>query len=158
LNSIRRHLRPGVLPDKLAPWKVRATALIALLGPPIASLVLLAVDYFEYWRPVPFTFADFLVDFFLLAMPVGYAFGVVPALLAASLYCALLTASSGLLRWRPLSRACVGATCGGLSSWMWFREWVSAWGIYGLVGALVMAALSPGLKPGAKQLAPTSQS
>jgi hypothetical protein len=41
------------------------------------------VYYLEYWRTVPFNFADFLVVFFLFAIPVGYAFGAVPALLAA---------------------------------------------------------------------------
>jgi hypothetical protein len=63
-------------------------------------------------------------------------------MLAALLYCALLTAYSRLLR--PLIRACVAAICGGLASWVWFCEWLSASGIYGLVGALVMAALSVG--------------
>jgi hypothetical protein len=107
--------RAGALLKKLNPWQVRATAPIPLLGPPAASLILLAVYYFEYWRTVPFNFADFLVVFFLFAIPAGYAFGAVPALLAALFYCALLTAHSRLLR--PLIRACVAAICGGFASW-----------------------------------------
>jgi len=144
-----RHRRPSEEGDM--PWQIRATALITLLGPPGASLILLAVYYFEYWRTISFNFGDFLVVFFLFAIPVGYAFGVVPALLAALLYCALLTAHSRLLR--PVIRVCAAALCGGLASWVWFCEWLSASCIYGLFGALVMAALSVSSpRPGAKQL------
>jgi len=150
-NPLGERLRAGALLKKGTPWQVRATALITLLGPPAASLILLAVYYFEYWRTVPFNFADCLVVFFLIAIPVGYAFGAVPALLAALLYCALLTAHSRLLR--PVIRACVAAICGGLASWVGFCESLGASGIYGLVGALVMAALSVSSpRPGAKQL------
>ena len=127
------------------PWQVPAIARVTLIGPPIASLILLAVDYFEYWRAISFTFGDFLAAYFVFAIPVGYVFGAVPALLAASLYCALLTLNSRLLLWRPLTRGGVAALCGGLVSGVWF--WVllrSAWGIYALVGALVMASLSLG--------------
>jgi hypothetical protein len=150
-NPIGGQLRAGALLKKRTPWQVRATALITLLGPPAASLILLTVYNFEYWRIVSFNFADFLIVFFLIAIPAGYAFGAVPALLASSLYCALLTAHSRLLR--PLIRAGVAAISGGLASWVWFCEWLGASGIYGLVGALVMAALSVSSpRPGAKQL------
>jgi hypothetical protein len=126
-------------------WQVRKTALTALLGPPVASLILLAIDYFRYFRAVPFSVPDFLAAFFFFAIPVGYAFGVVPALLAGSLYCALLTANSRFLQRRLLALACVGAVCGGLASWVWFGELLSIdWRLYGLVGALLMAALSLG--------------
>jgi hypothetical protein len=143
-------LRGGALPKENTPWQLRATALITLLAPPAASLILLAVYYFEYRRTVPFNVTDSLIVLFLIAIPQGYAFGAVPALLAALFYCALLTAHGRLLR--SLIRACVAAICGGLSSWAWFCESLGASGIYGLVGALVMAALSvssPG--PGAEQ-------
>jgi hypothetical protein len=67
------------------------------------------------------------------------------------LYCALLTAHSRLLR--QLIRTWSVAICGGLASWVWFCEWLGALSIYGLVGALVMAALSVrSPRPGAKQL------
>jgi hypothetical protein len=137
----------NALPEKF-PWQVRATTLITLIAPPTASLVLLAVYYFEYWRAVSFSRADFLAAYFLFAIPAGYVFGAVPALLAASLYCALLTVNSRLRRLRPLIRACIAAICGGLASGVWFSFWEqlrTAWGMYGLVGALVMAALSRGM-------------
>ena len=143
-NRCGGHLRAGALLEKL-PWQVPAITRVTLIGPPIASLILLAVDYFEYWRAISFDFADFLAAYLVFAIPVGYVFGSVPMLLAASLYCALLTANSRLLPWRPLTRAGVAALCGGLASGVWF--WVllrTAWGIYALVGALVMAALSYG--------------
>ena len=150
-NLIGGHLHAGVLLKKRTPWQVRATALITLLGPPAPSLILLAVYNFEYWRVVSFNFADCLVVFILIVIPVGYAFGAVPALLAALLYCALLTAHSRLLR--QLIRAWAAAICGGLASWVWFYEWLSASSIYGLLGALVMAVLSVSSpRPGAKQL------
>jgi hypothetical protein len=150
-NLFGGRLRAGALLKKLTPWQVRATVLITLLGPPAANLILLAAYYFEYWRTIPFNFADCLVVFFLFAIPVRYVFGAVPALLAALLQCALLTARSRLLR--PLIPACVAAICGGLANCVWFCEWLSASGIYGLVGSLVMAALSlSSPRPGTKQL------
>jgi hypothetical protein len=130
---------------KKVPWQARTIAHITLLGPPAASLILLAVDCVEYWRAVPFNLASFLAVFFLFAVPVGYVFGAVPALLAASLYCALLTAHSALQQRRPWTRASVAAICGGLASGVWFWEQLrTGWGIYAVVGALVMAALSRG--------------
>jgi hypothetical protein len=146
-----RRLRAGAPLKKSSPRRVHATALITLLGPPAASLILLAVYYFEYWRGVPFNLTDAVIVLFLIAVPEGYAFGAVPALLAALLYCALLTAHARLVR--PLIRACVAGICGGLASWAWFCGSLGASGIYGLVGALVMASLSVSLpRPGAKQL------
>ena len=134
------------------PSQVRAIALIALLGPPTASLILLAIDHVEYWRAAPLNLADFLVAFFLLATPIEYAYGAVPAVLAVSLYRALLTAGSRLLQRRLATRACAAAVYGGLASCLWFREWLSAWGSYGVVGALVVAASSLGVEPRIKQV------
>jgi hypothetical protein len=133
------------------PSQVRAIALIALLGPPTASLILLAIDHVEYRRAVPLNLADFLVVFFLLA-PIEYAFAAVPAVPAVSLYRALLTAGSRLLQRRLATRACAAAVYGGLASCLWFCEWLSAWGSYGVVGALVMAAPSRGVEPRIKQV------
>lgn len=131
-------------------WRVLPVVLCALLGPPIGSLILLAVYYFKYSQAIPLNLGNFLAVLFLLAIPVGYALGAVPALLAVSLYCGLLTACSRLLRRRMLTRVCVAALCGGLATWVWFREWVGASGFYGAVGAFVMAALSLGLEFGIK--------
>jgi hypothetical protein len=61
------------------------------------------------------------------------------------------TAKEGNAMSAPL-RA-VRSICGGLASWVWFCEWLSASAIYGLLGALVMAALSVSSpRPGVKQL------
>lgn len=57
-NRCGGHLRVHALLEKL-PWQVPATTRITLIGPPTASLILLAVDYFEYWRAISFNFADF---------------------------------------------------------------------------------------------------
>ena len=81
-NPREEQLGAAALPKKF-PWQVRATTLITIFGPPTASLILLAVDYFEYWRAVPFNLGDFLAAFFLFAIPRGYAFGTGAALLAA---------------------------------------------------------------------------
>jgi len=127
---------------KRAAWQLRTAALITLLAPPAASFVLLAVDYFRYWRDIPFSPGDFLAALFVFAIPVGYAYGFVPALLAAVIYCAVLTADPRLLRRRLLTRACLGAVCGGLASSVWFAIWAGDWYVYGLAHAFVMAALS----------------
>jgi hypothetical protein len=129
---------------RLSSWQVRTTARIALLGPPAASLVILVVDYFEYFRAVPFNILDFLVAFLLFALPVGYVFGVIPTLLAGALYCAALTADSRLLRRSLFSRACAAGICGGFASWLWFVDWLGIDSrVFELAGALVMAALTP---------------
>lgn len=154
-NQFERDLRAGGRPNKLTSWQVRAIARITLLGPPAASLILLTVDYFKYWRAISFDFADYLAAYFVFAIPAGYVFGAVPLLLAASLYCVLFTANPRLLQRRPLTRACVAALCGGLTSGVWFWFWQQLridWGIYVLVGALVMTALSLGTPPPAQVL------
>lgn len=138
----RQYQRAAALLARV-PWQVHASVQITLLGPPAASLILLGIYYFRYCQPVPFDPADFLDAFLLFAIPVGYVFGAVPALLIASLYCTLLTADSRLLQRGLLTRAGVGAICGGLMSSVWFRELIRTdWGMYGLTGALVMAALT----------------
>jgi hypothetical protein len=123
-------------------WQLRTIVLITLVGPPTASLFLLTIDYCEYWQDVHFQFTDFLIAFLFFAVPVGYVFGAVPALLAALLYCAIWHPGTRLHR-RIVARACIAAACGGIASWLWFSKWLGVSGdIYGLSGALVMAALS----------------
>ncbi len=122
--------------------QLRTSAHITLLGPAVASLILLVVDYFEYWRTAPLNLADALTAFYVFALPVGYVFGCVPALLAALLHGALLAANTKLAQ-LPWVRACTGALCGGLVCWIWFGIWSgTARPVYALVGALVMAAVS----------------
>jgi hypothetical protein len=118
---------------------------MTLLGPLAASYIPPAAHCFDCGHAFPFDFCDFLVALLLFAIPVGYAFGVVPVLLAASLYCAAMTAHSRPRERRLLTRACVGAVCGGVASWVWFGEWLRVnLHVYALVGALVVAGLSLG--------------
>jgi hypothetical protein len=85
---------------------------------------------------------SFVVAFICFALPLGYVFGVVPALLAGVVYCGTLTAMATL---RPgmLLRACLGAISGGLVGGVWFHAVVGpdSHG-YGSVAALVVALLS----------------
>jgi hypothetical protein len=129
---------------KLPSWQVRTTLLIATLGPPVASLIVMTATYLPYCAALnePVDVPGFVVAFIFFALPVGYAFGVVPALLAGALYCGALTAMATL---RPgmLLRACLGAISGGLVGGVWFHAVVgpNSHG-YGSVAALVVVLLS----------------
>jgi hypothetical protein len=90
----------------------------------------------------PVDVPSFVVAFILFALPVGYAFGVIPALLAGAMYCGALTA---MARLRPgmLLRACLGAISGGLVGGVWFHAVAGPDSRgYGSVAALVVALLS----------------
>jgi len=136
MNLSSRQVRTG--------WQVRTTLLIATLGPPVASLIVMTATYLPYGAALhePIDIPSFVVAFTCFALPVGYAFGVVPALLAGAVYCAALTAVATL---RPgmLLRGCLGAISGGLAGGVWFHAVVGpdSHG-YGSVAALVMALLS----------------
>jgi hypothetical protein len=129
---------------KLTSWQVRTTLLIATLGPPVASLILMTAIYLPCCARLnqPVDVPSFVVAFIVFALPVGYAFGIVPALLAGVLYCSALTAMATL---RPgmLFHACLGAISGGLVGELWFHAVVGpdSYG-YGSVAALVTALLS----------------
>jgi hypothetical protein len=129
---------------KLSSWQVRTTLLIATVGPLVASLIVMTATYLPYCAALkePIDVPNLVVAFILFALPVGYAFGVVPALLAGAMYCCALTVMATL---RPgmLLRACLGATSGGLVGGVWFHAVVGldAHG-YGSVAALVVALLS----------------
>jgi hypothetical protein len=145
--SVRQQDRPAL--EDPGPWQLRAATRFALLGPPAAALIFLLIFYVECNRAVPLRLGEFLVIFFVVAVPEGYVLGVIPSLLAAILYCAVLTINSRFLQ--PLSRTSVAAVCGALASWIWFCEYLSASDSYGFVGALVMATLSVGSpRPNAK--------
>jgi hypothetical protein len=84
----------------------------------------------------------FVLAFICFGVPVGYAFGVVPALLAGVMYCGGLTAMATL---RPgiLLRTCLGAISGGLVGGAWFHAVIGPESHgYGSVAALVVALLS----------------
>src|ERR1700730_17892698 len=130
---------------KLSSWQVRTMLLIATVGPLVASLIVMTATYLPYCAALkePIDVPNLVVAFILFALPVSYAFGVVPALLAGAMNCCALTVMATL---RPglLLRASRGATSGGLVSGVWFHAVVGldARG-YGSVAALVVALLSP---------------
>lgn len=129
---------------KLSSWQVRTTLFIATLGPPVASLIVMTATYLPYCaaRNEPIDVPCFVVAFILFGVPVGYAFGVVPALLAGIMYCGALTAMATL---RPgmLLRTCLGAISGGLVGGVWFHAVIGPESHgYGSVAALVVALLS----------------
>jgi hypothetical protein len=129
---------------KPPPWQVRTTLLIGTVGPPVASLILMPMIYLPHCagRMQSFDVSCFAAAYMLFAVPVGYVFGVAPALLSGALYCGALTAVAAL-RSGMLLRACLGATCGGLVGGVWFHCVIGPdWHGYGSVAALVAALLS----------------
>ena len=119
--------------------------MIAALGPPVASLIVMTATYLPYGAALhePVDMPSFVVAFICFALPLGYAFGVVPALLAGAMYCGALTAMATPQRPGMLLRACLGAISGGLVGGVWFHAVVGpASHGYGLVAALVVALLS----------------
>jgi hypothetical protein len=97
-------------------------AIDCTVGPPVASLIVMTAAYLPYCAVLnePIDVRCFVVAFIVFAVPLGYAFGVVPALLAGVMYCGGLTAIATL---RPgmLLRACLGAISGGLVGGVWFH-------------------------------------
>jgi hypothetical protein len=93
-------------------------------------------------RPGPIDVSDLMVLFIFFAVPVGYVFGVVPALLAGAMYSAALTAVA-TRRAGMLPRVCLAAICGGLVDGIWFHVVAGPdWRDYTAVAALVQALLS----------------
>jgi hypothetical protein len=129
---------------KLTSWQVRRTLLICTVGPPLASLILMTVNYLPSYaaRTEGVDVPSFLAALVLFAVPVGYVFGLVPAVFAGVMYCGVLTAMATL---RPgmLLRACIGALCGGSAGEVWFPAMIGpdSHG-YGWVAALVVALLA----------------
>ena len=135
---------------KLSPWQIRMTLWIALVGPPVASFVLMTPTYFPFLarQTEAVNMSDLLVLFIFFAVPVGYVFGVVPALLAGALYSVVLTAAMatrrfGMLPRACLARACLAAICGGVVCGVWFHVVAGPdWRGYAAGAALVAALLS----------------
>ena len=121
---------------------VAATLWSGVLVPPAASLMLLATVL----MPASTTWADpvtavpsFLGPFFIFAVPVGYVFGGIPALLAGAIYSAALTVMPVVEPCRLL-RVGIGAVCGGLTGGIWFHAIVGpGWSSYAIAEALMMA-------------------
>jgi hypothetical protein len=118
--------------------------LMGTVGPPVASLILLAIDYLPFCagRTEPADLPSSLAAFVLFAVPVGYVFGLVPALLAGALYCGALTAMATLRTRTPL-RVCIAALSGGLAGGVWFHAVIGPDSRrFGLIAAAVAALLS----------------
>jgi hypothetical protein len=126
------------------PWQVRTTLLVGIVGPPVASLILLTITYLPLLERLtaPVDVSSFVELYILFAVPVGYCFGVFPALLAGAIYCGALTAMA-TLRSGILPRACLAAISGGLVGGVWFHAVIGpdSQG-YGSVAAFVLALIS----------------
>ena len=125
-------------------WQGRTLLLTGVLGPPVASLILLMSHYLPSCtgRTEPVDLPCFVVTYVFFAVPVGYVFGLVPALLSGAMYCGALTALTKL-RTQMLLRVCTGAISGGLAGGVWFYAVIGpdSHG-YGAVAAVVAALLS----------------
>jgi hypothetical protein len=144
---------------KLPSWQVRTMLVICSVGPPLASLILMTTTYLPSYagRTEPIDVPSFAAAFVFFAVPVGYVFGLVPAVFAGVMYCGALTAMATL---RPgmLLRACVGAISGGLAGGVWFQAVIGPDShSYGLVAALVAALLSLYRPPARTPSARTTQ-
>ena len=128
MKSIRLHVGIGVLS--------------AVVVPPAASLLLLATVFVPTstaWPDPASAVPYFLELFFLFAVPVGYVYGAIPALLAGALYSSALSAQPRLCR-HTLARAGLGAVCGGLTGGVWFHAVVGPGArVYSVAEALVTA-------------------
>ena len=125
-------------------WRVRTILLIGTVGPPVASLILMTNTYLPLCvtHGRSFDVPCFVAAFVLFAVPVGYVFGLVPALLAGVMYCAAVH-SMAPLRAGVLPRACLAAVSGELVAEVCFRAVVGPDSHrYASVAALVMALLS----------------
>jgi hypothetical protein len=132
-----------VLTMKPLPGQVRTTLWIGVVGPPIASLILMMTICVPLLaaRAGPIDVSGWIVLFIFFAVPIGYVFGVVPAVLAATVYSRVLTARAR--RTGTLGRACLAAICGGLVGGIWFFVVAgSDWSDYAAAAALVAALLS----------------
>jgi hypothetical protein len=87
-----------------------------------------------------------MVALVFFAIPVGYVFGLVPALVAGVVYCVALTAVA-ILRTRMLLRVCIGAISGGLAGGVWFHAVIGpdshGYGPVAAVAAALLSLLSP---------------
>jgi hypothetical protein len=133
-----------LLTMKRPPWQIRMTLWIAVVGPPVASLILMTATYFPFLarRAAPVDVSDLVVLFIFFAVPIGYVFGVLPALLAGALYGGVLTAMA-TRRFGMLPRVCLAAFCGGGVCGVWFHVVAGPnWRDYGAAAALAAALLS----------------
>jgi hypothetical protein len=125
-------------------WQVRTTLLIGIVGPPVASFIVLALVYLPavQLQADPIEVARFTIPLVLLTLAVGYTFGAIPALLTGAVYSGALTLVP-TLRQLTLLRACLAGVFGGLIGELWFRAVIGVDSSgYGLVAAAVACVLS----------------
>jgi hypothetical protein len=123
-------------------WQIRATMLSVVVGTPGAGLVLMAWKYPPTAGAAPRAVLGFIATYALFGIPISYAFGAAPALIATGAYCAILTLIPTLQKPGAV-RASVGAACGGLSGAFWFSYFVDVdSNAYALVTALGTALIS----------------
>lgn len=136
--------RASTIASALRSWQIRTTLRTGIVGPPIASFVLLpwmllstsATSFHLFDLP------SYIGIFLFFAVPVGYVFGAIPALVAGAMYSGALTAIPAL-RSRTLLRVCIGVVSGGLCGGLWFHAVIGGeWPPYGSAAALVMGALA----------------
>jgi hypothetical protein len=138
------------------PWQLRMTLCVGVVGPPVASLILYLPLLVA--RAAPIDVIGFIALFVVFAVPVGYVFGVVPALLAGAMYSGVL---STVATRRPgmLLRACLAAICGGLVGGVWFYfvagpQWRGYAAVAGLVEALLSLRWPRAITPGTNAISP----
>jgi hypothetical protein len=133
-----------ILPIKPLAWQIRMTLRVGAVGPAVATLILMTATYLPLLaaRTGPIDAPGLIVVFIFFAVPIGYVFGVVPALLAGAMYSGVLTAME-TRRTGMLPRASLAALCGGSVCGIWFHAVAGpGWRGYAAVGALVAALLS----------------
>jgi len=125
-------------------WWISSTLSVVIAGPPAASFVLLPWILFSTsptWAH-SFDMSSYVVALVFFAVPVGYVFGVVPAVLAGATYSTTLISFPALRAHSPL-RSCVGAISGAFWAPLWFPAVVAtSSGAYVLAAALVIALLA----------------
>ena len=144
LEFAREETHVSTTASALRSWQIRTTLRTGIVGPPIASFVLLPWVLFSTSATSfhLFDLASYPGIFLFFAIPVGYVFGVIPALLAGAMYSAALTEMPSL-RSHTLLRVCVGVVSGGLCGGLWFHAVIGTeWPAYGLAAALVMGVLA----------------
>jgi hypothetical protein len=101
-------------------WQISTTLLISAWAPPLTSVIVTIAAYAPGWihREHPIEIGSFLFTFIGLSIPAAYFFGIIPALLGAVLYCAIVTGVPAI-RVNIAARVMLGFVCGGIVGGSW---------------------------------------
>jgi hypothetical protein len=125
-------------------WQISTTLLISAWAPPLTSLIVTIAAYAPGWirRGHPIEIGGLLFTFIGLSIPAAFFFGIIPALLGAVLYCAILTAVPPI-RVNIAARAVFGFVCGGVVGGSWCYA-ILGWDpkLYGIAAAVPAAVLA----------------